>query len=498
MSPENATTKQPLIRPINRQQMSWRAVDVERLIGEDHRARAIWTLVGRLDLQRFYDDIESSVEAGGRPAFDPQLLISLWVYAYSEGIGSAREVARRCEFDPAFQWLTGLEEVNYHTLASFRVEKQQELDELFTQLLGVLSAEGLITLEQVMQDGTKIKALASARSYQREGTIREHLERARQRVAKMGDPQDEEIRPKAKQARARARQEQQKRLENALQELEKLQESKKGEKAKSKARVSTGDPEARVMKQSDGGLTLSYNAQISTDAAHGLIVGVAVTQDANDSAQLIPAVERVQQRLKKKPQQMVADGGYTTRDTIEKMAGREIDFLGSLGREETPSGATAPNRLPPSAFVYHAGANRYVCPEGKLLRPQGRHTKSNRRGQIAYLYEAKFSDCQPCHRKPECCPENQSHGRGVLRLEETAAVVAFREKMASVEAQTQYRRCGRVVEFCHAWIKSKLGLRQFHVRGLVKVQMELLWACLTYNLQQWIRLSSLATSSAAS
>jgi transposase len=498
MSQENVTSKQPLIRPINRQQMSWRAVDVERLIGEDHRARAIWTLVGRLDLQPFYDDIESSVEEGGRPAFDPHLLISLWVYAYSEGIGSAREVARRCEFDPAFQWLTGLEEVNYHTLASFRVEKQQELDELFTQLLGVLSAEGLITLEQVMQDGTKIKALASTRSYHREATIREHLERARQRVAEMGDPQDEEIRPQAKQARARARQEQQKRLENALQELEKLQEGKKGEKAKSKVRVSSSDPEARVMKQSDGGLALSYNAQISTDAAQGLIVGVAVTQEANDSAQLLPAVDRMEQRLKKKPQQMVADGGYTTRDTIEKMAGREIDFLGSMGREEMPSGATAPHRLPPSAFVYQPETNRYVCPEGKLLRPQGRHSKTKRRGQVAYLYEAKISECQPCVRKPQCCPENQSHGRGLLRVEESAVVVAFREKMASVEAQTQYRRRGRVVEFCHAWIKSKLGLRQFHVRGLRKVLTELLWACLTYNLQQWIRLSRLATSSVAS
>ena len=126
-----------------------------------------------MDLSRFYEDIESSVEEGGRPAFDPQLLISLWVYAYSEGIGSAREVARRCEFDPAFQWLTGLEEVNYHTLADFRVEKQEELDELFTQVLAALSKEGLITLEQVMQDGTKIKALASTRSYQGEGTIRE-------------------------------------------------------------------------------------------------------------------------------------------------------------------------------------------------------------------------------------------------------------------------------------------------------------------------------------
>jgi transposase len=170
MSQENITNKQPLIRYVNRQQMSWRAVDVKHLIGEEHPARAIWTLVGRLDLSPFYRAIESSEEEGGRPAIDPQLLISLWVYAYSQGIGSAREVARRCEYDPAFQWLTGLGEVNYHTLADFRVEKQKELDELFTQVLAALSKEGLITLEQVMQDGTKIKALASSRSYRQEET----------------------------------------------------------------------------------------------------------------------------------------------------------------------------------------------------------------------------------------------------------------------------------------------------------------------------------------
>lgn len=352
MSQENVSGKQPLIRRVNRQQMSWRAVDVERLISEDHPARAIWALVGRLDLSAFYRAIESSTEEGGRPAFDPQMLISLWVYAYSQGIGSAREVARRCEYDPAFQWLTGLEEVNYHTLADFRVERQEELDELFTQVLAALSKEGLIPLETVMQDGTKIKALVSTRSYQREGTIQGHLERARQRVAEMGDPRNDESNPKAKQAQARARREQQERLESALVELVKLQENKKGEQAKSKTRVSSSDPQARVMHHSDGGLALSYNAQISTDAAHGLVVGVAVTQAAEDSAQLLPAVDRVEQRLKKKPRQMVADGSYTTRENIEKMAGREVDFVGSMGREEMPSGATVPNRLPPSAFLY--------------------------------------------------------------------------------------------------------------------------------------------------
>jgi transposase len=110
MSQENNSSKPPLIRQVNRQQLSWRAVDVERLIGEDHPARAIWNLVGSLDSGAFYRTIGSE-EEGGRPAFDPQLLISLWVYAYSLGIGSARDVANTI---PAFQCLTGLDEVNHH------------------------------------------------------------------------------------------------------------------------------------------------------------------------------------------------------------------------------------------------------------------------------------------------------------------------------------------------------------------------------------------------
>jgi hypothetical protein len=319
--------------------------------------------------------------------------------------------------------------------------------------------------------------------------------RARQRVAEMGDPRNEETNPRTKQARERARREQQERLEHALQELEKLQVRKQGVQAKSKARVSTGDPQARVMHHSDGGLTLSYNAPISADAAHGLMVGVAVTQEVNDYAQLLPAVDRVEQRLKKKPRQMVADAGYTTRDNIEQMAEREIDFLGSMPWENLPSGTNTPNRLPPSAFVYDPGRDCFLCPEGKLLGYEGRHTKT--KGFTYYRYEAEWQDCQSCARKPQCCPENQKQGRSVVRGEESAVMLAFQKKMASKETQTLYRRRGRVVEFCHAWIKSKLGLRQFHVRGLVKVQMELLWACLTYNLQHWIRLRRSAMIPAA-
>src|SRR5260221_14187326 len=171
-----------LLREVNRKQMVFRTVDVERLVEEDHPARLLWEAVGKLDLQAFYESIESKKGVGGRPSYPPQLLISVWAYAYSRGIGSAREVDRRCGYEPAFQWLTGMEGINYHTLADFRVEKKKELDQLFTHLLGVMSAQGLIRLEQGMVDGPKIKALASGKSFRREPTVEEDLGEGQKQV----------------------------------------------------------------------------------------------------------------------------------------------------------------------------------------------------------------------------------------------------------------------------------------------------------------------------
>jgi transposase len=479
---------EPLLRRINREQMLWRAVDVEQLIGEDHPARAIWDLVGRLDLEGFYAGIECSEEEGGRPAYDPQLLISLWIYAYSQGIGSAREVGRRSEWEPALQWLTGCEAVNYHTLSSFRVEHRAQLDELFTQVLGLMSAEGLITLEQVVQDGTKIKAQAASDSFQGEAKIEEHLERARRRVREMGEPDAEAKPSRVEQARRRARRERQQRLEQGLEELQKLRPSKP------RARVSVSEPEARRMRQSDGGIAPNYNVQISADAAQSLIVDVQVTQAPNDSEQLAPAVGRIVERLGRKPRQMLADADFTNRRSIEAMAELEVDYVGSIRKGGAEKDNTGTGRFTRAVFVYDPEHDHYVCPGGKHLRYSGRHT--HKTGNFFYRYEARASDCQHCPLQPQCCPGNQHRGRGLLRTEETAAMIAFRQKMATPEAQQQYRRRSRVIEFCHAWIKSKLGLRQFHLRGLVKVQTEMLWACLTYNLRQWIRLSQLQTAAA--
>src|SRR5476649_2258563 len=202
--------------------MVFRSVDVETLIEDDHSARLIWELIGRLDLGLYYAEIAAVEGQPGREHTDPHLLISLWVYAYSRGISSAREVARQCDFEPGFQWLCGLRPISYRTLSGFRSEFKAGLDDLFVQVVGVLSAEGLITMERVTLDGTKIKANASGNTFRRKAKIEAHLAAAQTQLEKMNEQAAEEEKGAKRQAVAqqRAARERVTRLESALREVE--------------------------------------------------------------------------------------------------------------------------------------------------------------------------------------------------------------------------------------------------------------------------------------
>lgn len=126
----------------------------------------------------FYQDIKAVEGRAGQDAYDPCLLICLWIYAYSEGVSAAREVGRRCEYHPAYQWLTGMKSVNYHSLSTFRVQYKEALDGLFAQVLAVMQSQGLVELQRVTQDGTKIQAAASRRSLPVSNPMLSHLRQA--------------------------------------------------------------------------------------------------------------------------------------------------------------------------------------------------------------------------------------------------------------------------------------------------------------------------------
>jgi transposase len=490
--PKSTTVGEVKLNTVDRQQTMLVSIYVEELIPADHKARAIWELAGGLDLSPFCAGLRTSAGCAGRPAWDPQLLVSLWVYAYSEGISSAREIERLMEWEPGLQWLGGLKTVNHHTLSDFRVEHQEALEQLFAELLVSLEKAGLLSLEQVMHDGTKIRAQAGADSFRREKTARQRLDEVREALRQMGDPRAEApAKDRRQAARERAARERKERLEAALKEMVAMQADQKSEEDKAKVRASLSEPEARQMKHGDNAIAPSYNAQITTEAKNKIIVGAHLSQCSSDAQSLMAAIDEVAKNLEKKPEQVVVDGGFTNRDNIVECAAQQIDLVGSLPDPKERSAAAMKSlgidpQFAPSEFRILDDGKRLECPAGCELQTL---RKNRKRGDLYQQYQARGTDCTACRYQARCCPENSERGRTVsIRLEERAEVAAFRKKMESSEYGAIYRKRGEVAEFPNAWIKEKLGLRKFRVRGLLKAGSELLWACLTYNIMQWIRL----------
>jgi transposase len=479
----------PKIKPIDRKQSVFVPLDVENLVGPDHKVRAIWALTGRMDLNPLRERIKSRQGEAGQAAEDPQLLISIWIYAYSEGVSSSREVADRLEHEPALMWLAGLRTISHATLSNFRKDHKGELDGIFVQLLGMLETAGVVKLDQVMHDGTKIRAQAGADTFRREGKLRENLEKARAVVEQMGDPEAGTTAREAA-ARRRAAREQLQRLEQALEEMKRLQAEERKEEDQRKVRVSLTEPEARKMKHGDNAITPAYNAQISTDAEKKVIVGHHLSQSSSDSASLGPALDVVKQNLGREAQQAVADGGFTNRETILGMEKRGIDFIGSLGDQPARQAAAVKasgieERFAPGFFIFQPGTNTLECPAGK---PLGYVGQSGKRGNRYHQYRAAGSDCEACPHRAQCCPKHPAKGRMVSRLiSEPEEIVKFRQKMESEDAKQIYRKRGPVAEFPNAWIKDKIGLRKFSLRGIVRAGIELTWACLSYNAMVWMR-----------
>lgn len=475
------------MRSIERKQYFMETVNLEDMAAEDAAVRAIWAFVERLNLSSYYNKIRSKVDEAGSPEYNPKLLLAMWIYAYSQGISLAREVEKLSKEVWTWRWLCGDQPINYHTLSDFRGQHKKELDEIFTNSLGVLSAEGLITLERITQDGTKIRANAGIDSFRREEKLRAHLEAAREQVESLSKPESEPVNKRIGKARERAVIERHEKLEQAMQEYEKLRQNKRKEE---KIRVSTTDPESRVMKQGNGGYNPSYNAQIAVDTANKIIVGKHTTSNCEDTKELKPMMEDINARLRKYPEQVITDGGYNTYPNITMAAGKDIDLIAAGRGNNNVSGQQYKKRgvtkeFESEAFKYDRDLKSMICPEDKTLKLDG---KEELPGRTNFKYRARVEDCNKCPSKPKCCPETTKKGRSVLRKEYHEDVMEFQEKMQTEEAHLIYKKRGENAEFVNACIKERFKLRQFHLRGLSKVDIEVTFAALAYNIMRWFRL----------
>lgn len=298
---------------------------LDDLLPAEHEARAVWDFVAALDLTAWERLVQAVEGRPGRSAIDARILLALWVYATLQGVGSARQLDRLCQEHHAYQWLRGGVGVNYHTLADFRSEHPELLDDLLTRVVAALRAEGLVSLRRVAQDGLRTRADAGAASFRRQATLQRCLQEAEAQVQALraeaaADPAASQRRQQ--QARQRAARERQQRVARALAHLPEVAARKKPAQ-REQARASTTDPQAHVMKMADGGFRPAYNVQLATAAGSQVVVGVAVESSGSDMGQLLPMAEQLQRRYGEGPQEMLADGNFAKHTDIEALSGPE-------------------------------------------------------------------------------------------------------------------------------------------------------------------------------
>jgi hypothetical protein len=266
----------------------------------------------------------------GRPAADPALLLALWLYATVENVGSARALELRVERDIAYRWIMGGVSVNYHGLSDFRVGHGELLDRLLTESVTALMAAGLVSLDEVIADGTKVKASAGVGSYG--GASRfERIERiAHERIARLraeteADPGASTRRAvAAKERAARDLAERAQRAAAALAELkrEKARRAKSNpteEAQKGEPRASLTDPEARPMRFADGSVKAGYNIQVVA-ASNGFVLALAATSRRNDLGLARPMMDEIKARYHSLPKRLLLDTKYAAEADIVDLA----------------------------------------------------------------------------------------------------------------------------------------------------------------------------------
>lgn len=338
-----AEERAPRFETANRTQVELQPCDLETLLPPGHAARMVWRFVEGLDLRALYAAIQAREGGPGRPPIDPKILVALWLYATIDGVGGGREVARLCYAHDAYRWLRGGVSVNHHTLSDFRVAHAGVVSDLLTQSITVLVHRGVVTMARVAQDGTRVRGSAGSGSFRRRPTLEAALQAAQQQVERTARQADGPAPAAQAAAEARAARERVARVDEALRQLPQVEAVKakhRKKKAPSAPRVSTTDPDARVMKMADGGFRPAYNVQFATDVDSRTILGVAVSQDGHDRTALLPMLAQIEQRTSQRPPAYLVDGGYVNRDAITAAAARGVTVYAPENTRQTRAPAT--------------------------------------------------------------------------------------------------------------------------------------------------------------
>ena len=444
-------------------------------VSEHNAVRAIDAFVGTLDLQALgFAHAEANCGAG-QPAFDPALLLKLYLYGYQHRVRSSRRLEAETRRNLEVIWLCQSASPSYKTIADFRKNNATALRAVNREFVLLCRELSLLGGSRVALDGTYLKAAANVDSFHTQATLERQLKRLDEKIAAYhrqldeADAQSEECADGAEDPELAAKIEalvERQRHKKALHE--RLLES--GE-----SQVSEVDADARLLskyRKPVGG----YNCQIAVDDKHKLIVAEDVVQDGNDSSQLEPMMTKASEATGSERLVGLADSGYFSGSQLKSCEEKGMEAYVPIPKQAAHKGIDG--RFGTDDFHYDAQDDTYVCPAGQRLVRRG--TSSNK-GKLFLIYSSTAAACRDCPLSDRCVPPSKSTRR-VLRWEHEDVMDRHRKKMSA--AAPLMRERGSLAEHQFGTLKRWAGMDHFLMRGLGKCRGEFSLMTLSYNFKR--------------
>jgi len=459
----------------NRDQIDMLGYSLAEFVEDGSLSRLIVKLVERLDLSELY----SAYSAQGGEAFDPGMMLSVWLLAYSEGQTSTRRLEELCRRDLHYIYLSANLRPDHCSLSRFRQRHVESLPGLFAQVVRLAQEDGLSPFRRISIDGSKVEANASSRANRTKEAVQEDLRQVREQIKEylqQCQQQDDCEGLDKLHSKEQA-------LEQALEHQQNRSKDLSPANQK-KHTVNLTDPQARNMAGVNGKISKNaYNTQIAVDEDSGMIGHHSVVDDPNDRKQFSQLHQGCEQQLGQDPtRQYTMDSGYHSFQQLSYIDQNSVDAVVAEPRIRSRQASADQDYFHRGAFHYQKDKNCYICPAAKELHL---YTTEHKRGRVQFIYRAQA--CPQCHLRGRCLknPENLASVRTIVRDSEEHLAEAMLAKSRSPEGLQRMRQRACSVEPVFGNLKFNLGFRRFTLRGLIKVRGEFALMCLAHNLRKW-------------
>jgi transposase len=415
-----------------------------------------------------YSNYEAKCSHMGCPPYPPKIMVKVLGYAYSKGIFSSRNIEEALKVDVRFIWLAGGLKPDHNTIARFRKDSGDDLTDLFKDSVKLCMRAGLVYLNSVSIDGTKIIACASKKRIYNEERIESELKSVEKilKHAEEIDAAEDKLYGNSNGKEIPAD------LLDANLRKKKLQELAKNLNNISSKNVVSTDSDSRVMKTRNNGFCPAYNLQASVDGANQVILAIELTKSEADTGFLPPMVEMTESNTGFKPDVSLADSGYCDESSLSWTEESNHNVL--MPPLENPHEAKRTDLFASKCFAYDEKRDVLICPAGKELVCNKQYKQST---GTYKQYTGK--SCIQCSFRKECAGKKSRRIR-VSVVEHIRK--QMRENLSSSEGKELYSLRKETVEPVFGQMKRNRGFTRLLLDGYKGALAEVTLMCLIHNI----------------